>query len=334
MNTGGTETMLVDIANEQAKTENVSIIIVNKNINESITDKISKNIKVYRINRILGSRNPIKIVKLNLLLKKSNPDIIHCHNHTLINLIRIPLKAKVYLTVHGLQYPTINLKKYDKLFAISDSVKNDILSHDNLKVQVVYNGIKTESLKQKENGRLKKIFKIVQVGRLDHEKKGQHILINALAQLKHNQPEIHFTLDIIGEGSSLNYLQQLVKETGLNNDVFFIENKSRNYVYDNLYEYDLLVQPSVYEGFGLTVAEAMAAKVPVLVSNIHGPMEIIKNGKYGAYFETENVNDCAKKIAYIFDNYIEYKNIAERALEFCQNNFSISSTARNYIKHY
>jgi len=334
LNTGGTETMLVDIANEQAKTETVSIIIVNKSINESIADKISKNIKVYRINRKPGSRNPIKIFKVNLLLKKINPDVIHCHNHTLINLIQTPLKAKKFLTVHDIGYPVINFKKYHKLFAISNSVKNDILSNGNFNVQIVYNGIHTELLKKKENCKLKNTFKIVQVGRLDHEKKGQHILIKALAQLKRNHPEIHFKLDFIGEGASSNYLQKIVQDNGLSKEVFFQGNKSRTYVYENLCKYDLLVQPSIFEGFGLTVAEAMAAKVPVLVSNIHGPMEIINNGKYGAYFETENVHDCTKKIEYIIDNYAEYIKIAEQALEYCQNNFSIISTARNYITKY
>lgn len=334
LNTGGTETLLVDIANEQARTESVSIIIVNKSINESIANKISKNIRVFRINRKPGSRNPINILRLNLLLRKIKPDTIHCHNHTLINLIHIPLKAKKYLTVHGMQYPSTNFKKYDKLFAISDSVKNDILANGTFNVQVVYNGIKTELLKQKENGKPKNTFKIAQVGRLDHEKKGQHILIEALKQLKHNRPEIHFKLDIIGEGPSLNYLQQLVKDNSLTQHVFFTGNKSRSYVYDNLCNYDLLVQPSLYEGFGLTVAEAMAAKVPVLVSNIHGPMEIIKKGEYGAFFESKNVNDCAKMIEYIIANYNDYIKTAEQAFEYCWTNFSIIMTAKKYLNYY
>ncbi len=77
-----------------------------------------------------------------------------------------------------------------------------------------------------------------------------------------------------------------------------------------------------------------AAKVPVLVSNIHGPMEIIGNGKHGAFFESENIVDCAQKIAHIIDNYKEYSSVAEQAFKYCTKNFSIQTTAKKYITNY
>lgn len=54
--------------------------------------------------------------------------------------------------------------------------------------------------------------------------------------------------------------------------------KNQEWIYHNLCNFDLFIQPSRFEGFGLTVAEAIAAKVTVLVSNIQGPMEIIDDG--------------------------------------------------------
>jgi glycosyltransferase involved in cell wall biosynthesis len=334
LNTGGTETMLVDIANEQTKTENISIIIINNVVNETIAKNFEKKINVFRINREPGSRYPGKIIKLNVLLNKLKPDIIHCHNHTIINIIFLPLKAKKYLTVHGIGYPINNFKKYDTLFAISESVKNDILSKGDFRVQVVHNGIKTELITNRKPTQSKHVFKIVQIGRLDHEKKGQDVLLGALTWIKQNRPDIHFTIDFIGEGTSLNFLEKIIIENNLQQHVTFLGNRQRSYVYENLCKYDLLVQPSIYEGFGLTVVEAMAAKVPVLVSNIHGPMEIIGKGKYGSFFESGNIKDCANKIVHISENHDHYITVAEKAFELCSHNFSITSTAKKYLTHY
>ena len=54
----------------------------------------------------------------------------------------------------------------------------------------------------------------------------------------------------------------------------FLVKQTQDYVAAHLTDYDLFVQPSRWEGFGLTVAEAMAAGVPVLVSEGQGPAEV------------------------------------------------------------
>ena len=56
--------------------------------------------------------------------------------------------------------------------------------------------------------------------------------------------------------------------------VRFLGKQTQDYVAAHLTDYDLFVQPSRWEGFGLTVAEAMAAGVPVLVSEGQGPAEV------------------------------------------------------------
>ena len=67
-NVGGTETMLVDIMNEQCKTDAVHFIIINNIYNEHIYDKISNNVKKYKINRKPGSKNIFDLIKLNLFI--------------------------------------------------------------------------------------------------------------------------------------------------------------------------------------------------------------------------------------------------------------------------
>ena len=333
LETGGAETMLVDIVNEQTKTDSVSLIIVNNKINEDVLSNISKNIKLYMIGRKRKNRNPIPLIKLNLLLLKLKPDYIHCHNYNMIDLIfaKKLLKYRIGLTVHDIGKSTKYHHGYGKIFAISQAVQKDIKSRCEFDSIIVNNGINFKKIKNQRNIE-SKIFKIIQVSRLEHEKKGQDILIKALAILINKRKVKNIKLDFIGEGQSHQYLKTLVIEYKLESFVNFLGLKSRDYIYQNLCNYNLFVQPSLYEGFGLTVVEAIAAKISVLVSDIHGPMEIIERGKYGFYFESENEVDCADKI----DKAIKCKNydIIDSAYEHALYYYSIESTASKYLKEY
>ena len=58
----------------------------------------------------------------------------------------------------------------------------------------------------------------------------------------------------------------------------------------------VFVLPSIVEGFGMVVLEAMACKVPYVASSIPPIKEITQNGKGGFLFKPQDVNDCAEKI--------------------------------------
>jgi glycosyltransferase involved in cell wall biosynthesis len=336
LSTGGTENMLVDIVNEQVKTETVTLIIVNNIVNETIANKINSNVHVIRINRKPSSKNPIPLLKINYYLLHLKPDIIHFHNVKGIELILPQFRKKAVLTIHDtkIRYPFFT--RYKKVFAISQSVRQDILMHNGLEVEVIYNGIRIPSITAKQRQERDNRFRIVQVGGLRHAKKGQDLLIMAMKQLVYDYGQTDICLNFIGEGTSFSFLEQLVVDSKLKNYITFLGDKSRNYVYTHLCDYDLLVQPSINEGFGLTVAEAMAAKVPVLVSDVEGPMEIIENGKYGYYFKTENTNDLAAKIRYIIENdhTEKHQDTIENAYMHVIRNFDIKKTALNYLDAY
>ena len=110
--------------------------------------------------------------------------------------------------------------------------------------------------------------------------------------------------------------------------------KPQPYIVEHMADYDLLVQPSRWEGFGLTVAEAMAAKVLVSVSEGQGPAEVTCGYFYGWIFENGNANDLAAKIKYIYDNYDEAMDKANSALNYVQNTYDVSVTARKYLDLY
>ena len=332
---GGIETMLVNIVNEQIKYAHVSIIIINDNYEQTLIDRMNNQVKIIKVNRPLKSKNPYYIAKLNFLILKISPDIIHSHNSSIIKYILPKFRDKAVNTIHDTpnssHFPYIH--SYKKIFAISKSVQKDLKKHG-YESLVIQNGIQTTKFKKRSHQHVSSTFKIVQIGRLEHYKKGQDILIKACSLLiKKESFPIH--IDIIGEGSSMEYLIELVKKANLDSYITFLGSKDTNYIEQHLKDYNLLVQPSRIEGFGLTVTEAMAAKVPVLVSGHEGPMEIIDNGKYGFFFINENVHELADKIKEIINmkqQILEY--ITEKAIQRVNSHYNIERTAYNYIKHY
>ena len=334
LNTGGAETMLVDIINEQIKTQQVHLLVINNSVNPNLLENVNDNVNVNLIGRKEGSKNIFPILKLNVLLFKIRPDVIHCHHQAIIKFLFKPTNP--VLTVHGLGITAKNFNKYQKIFAISKAVKKDIESRSNVKLTVVYNGINTEEIQIKEDSNFD-VFRIVQVGRLNHLMKGQHLLIEALNIIVNKKGIKNIIVDFIGEAlfpEMYVFLQKKVTKLKLDGFVRFLGNKERTFVYNHLKDYNLLIQPSLNEGFGLTIVEAMAAKLPILISDIDGPMEIISNGVYGAYFEKNNIEELSEKIIEIITNYKESIKKTELAKLHVNNEFTVKKMVDNYNSNY
>ena len=332
LGTGGIETMLPDIANEQAKINEVLLIIVNNWIESSILAKVNQSkVKVVILNRRARSKNPWPLIRLNILLMNFRPDIIHCHAYNQIKLIFCPFGHRVR-TIHNTNN-ILSPKEYtrfEKLISISKAVYDETLGQGFESV-IADNGIPIDRI----NHTRKDVFfdckfHFVQVSRLDTEQKGQDILLKALAKVNAKE---RFVMHFIGKGADEDMLKRMVDEYDLSDCVVFEGLKDQSWIYENLCNFDLFIQPSRYEGFGLTVAEAIAAKVPVLVSNIEGPLEIIDGGRLGLHFENENIIDCAAKIGEFMECGTNEKQVEEAYRYICEH-YDISVTAQKYLDVY
>lgn len=338
---GGLENMMVDIANEQCKIGHyVVVIIINNKIDYNILRRINYKISVFTINREIGSKSIMPFFKLFILFRKiKQVDIIHAHGTYLGKFLKYIINSKIVHTVHDVYKPTGPLKYYDKVYAISNAVKNDIEVNSTIIPTVIYNGIKIENIKIKNRDSQKYFaeYKLVHVSRLEHEKKGQDILLYALNHLlNENKLQANLSMDFVGDGKSREYLEELSETLGLSNNVNFIGNKPREWVYEHLADYDLFILPSRYEGFGLTVAEAMAAKLPVIAAHNDGPAEILAKGKYGFLFENGNPKDLAAKIFHVVDLLKQGKldDMIESAYQHCLEKYDVKVTAVKYVEEY
>ncbi|MDO3628849.1 glycosyltransferase family 4 protein [Mucilaginibacter sp. BT774] len=337
MHTGGSQVLAIDMLNEMCKQHEVSLIVVNDQWNEKLLKRLSPLVKIYLINRKEGSRNPLPVLRFNLLLHKLKPDVIHCHEIKLVNLIRFG-KVKTVYTVHdvGIKNPIID--KYDSIIAISSAVATDVKNRFNIEAKVIHNGIPMNNFKKKDDYEIKedRLIKLVQISRLIHEKKGQDILIKTMHKLIVEQGKSNLVLDIIGTGQSMDYLKSLAIDLGISRYINFLGEKDRAWIYDNLANYDVLIQPSRFEGFGLTVVEGVAAGLPVVASNIEGPAEIMEDIATKFLFEAANIDDCAHTINELIDYYQEgkIKQVLDETYISVKKRFSIESSVTQYLDVY
>jgi len=331
---GGIQTMLVDIANEQVKDHQVVIVVVNNIIDEHLVTKLDKRIRLIRIGRNPGSRSILPIIMLNIFLRRFHPDIIHCHEDRQTKLL-VGHICPLIRTIHNTHSNPSEYPKFKRLCCISKAVKNYTETQGFPNGIVVYNGIHTDDI-------LKRTLpfpakgepcKCVCVGRL-HPMKGQIILIEAFNILV-NQRNYGglLSLDLIGDGESKDELVALTKQYGLENYIRFLGSQTREMFYPKLRDYDLFVLPSVSEGFGLTLAEACAASIPVITCDLEGPMEVIDKGLYGRSFKTGDARALADALV---DHIKKGTNInqVEEAYNYVQNHFDVKVTAIEYTKLY
>jgi glycosyltransferase involved in cell wall biosynthesis len=337
LESGGSENLAVDLANYQSLKHDVIVMVGNDAVDPAVASRLDPRVRLVVVGRPAGSRNPYWVIRLLLTVHSLRPDVIHSHSHDLGFLGRL-ISAPTILTVH-----TVNVdlsrswSSYRRICCISKAVLLDINKRfPTLSACQVDNGIVTSKVATTPVRTLSPVLRGVQVSRLVHETKGQDLLIKAMAVFNSVRSTPAMTIDFIGDGPSLGYLRQLADELVVSKYCNFLGALGRDDVYTRLCDYDLLIQPSRYEGFGLTVAEGMAAGIPVLVSDIEGPMEIIRAGEYGYHFASDNVIALASALDRMVGD-IRSGVSATKALsarQFVSDTYSLPRTADHYVQIY
>jgi len=336
---GGIDTLIIDLLNKQVRDNLVYLVIINNKLDTRLFNLLDSRIKVFKLKRPERSRNPIFIYRFNVLLIRHKPDVVHCHNGSISQLMLFKsLREKSILTVHAMNLSTKHYSKFKKIYAISNSVKKDIYQRSNIDAKVIYNGVdfsKINTDMSKSNTPLN-TFKIIQVGRLDHKTKGQDTLIKALSILKSEYKVDRMELDFVGEGGSEDYLRDLANERGLSANIRFVGYKNRSFIFSHLKDYNLLVQPSKNEGFGLSIIEGIAAGIPVLASDIDGLKEIAEVMNYDFLFRMDSPDDLAKKILQIMldRGKNDIKSILLLQRENGKSFFSLKAMVNSYLTEY
>lgn len=333
---GGAEMLVCDLANRQSETHQVHLLILHGEGDEALLQQLDPRISVHRLHRPPHSFSPRYMVRIHRLMRQLRPDVLHYHLHRNRLLFHYP--ARHIITVHGMPGPHsvlthLALKMADKVVGISAAVCQSLKKQYGLhRTAMIHNGIHTELLTPAHHSHYP--LKLVNVARLDPADKAQDILIRAIHLLRLREHPLHCQLDLLGDGAGRPELEALVQRLGLRRVVHFCGQLPRQEIYHRLSDYDIMVHPSRSEGFGLAVAEGMAAGLPVLVSGCPALAEVIRQGELGELFTTDSPESCADALAYMAGHPEEIRHKAAEAREYAVRHYSVCAMADAYERLY
>ena len=131
---------------------------------------------------------------------------------------------------------------------------------------------------------------------------------------------------IVGEGKMKGELLNLTKSLNIEKSVFFIP--KINNTNEALSTMDLFVMPSLKEGLGLALMEAMAAGVAVVGSDVGGIRSLIRDGYNGCLVKPKDAGQLSQSILKLLGDPNKRKYFAENAQTFIRQNFSQEKMAQ------
>ncbi len=197
-------------------------------------------------------------------------------------------------------------KNSDVLIALSNTARQDILNSTNLRdeqVKVIYCGVDQgvyRPIKHEPNGKVK----IGYFGGFDGRKNAE-LVVKSFAQLSKKRSDIE--LHMVGSGRNT----EIFRSMNIPN-TYFQSPLPDSKMVEFINSLDIFVYPTLAEGFGLPIVEAMACGVPVIASNVTTMPEVV--GKYGilTYPDVEHTSEAIEKLV---DDEKLRKRYAELSLE-------------------
>jgi glycosyltransferase involved in cell wall biosynthesis len=252
------------------------------------------------------------MMELIQVVRNFKPDIITLHSSKagiLGRMLKLFFNIPILLTVHGWSFspgiPTISSAFYSRLEKVASRFLDRIIVVSNFdynlalnksicssdKLAIIHNGIANTAgyVDRVEND----VVNLVMIARFDHQK--DHIsLIKACKEIQ------GIRLHLLGDGPQLDEIKNRVSAYGMNDMVeFWGQTKD---VSQALQMADIFLLISNWEGFPISTLEAMNWGLPVIVSNVGGACEAVKDGVNGYCIPRGQIDLIKQKICFLRDN--------------------------------
>jgi len=341
---GGAERLLLDIirSTDRSCFDIEVVCVVTGGAFEKELEKIDVPVTIIGKNTKLGLDVFWKIRKH---LLQTKPDIVHTHLFAGDFWGKIGAKLAgikcIISTEHNVNISEGFMKDTIKTFtntftkkiiAVSGAVKKYTIKKYKTsadKIDVIYNGIDLSRFHFKIPDFDKEKIILGSVGRLT-EQKGHRYLIDAFEKIIEKFPQAE--LWIVGEGELKEKLQTQIEKLKLAEHVKLLG--TRRDIPEILTQFDVFVMPSLWEGLGITVIEAMVTGLPVIASGVDGLRELIEDGETGILVESKNAESLAEAIMKLLEDQSLAISLGKNAKQEIVENFDMTKMVKKYEEAY
>jgi len=289
-----------------------------------IKDLVQDEIDIYHG---LSQEIPLGIEKTNIKSVVTIHDLIFIRYPHLFSSIDRKIYHKKFQSA---------CKRANKIIAISRQTKNDIIEFfgtDENKIEVVYQGCNNVFQSKISRKRIEEICKkynlpekfILNVGTIE-ERKNLLTILKSIKEL----PKQH--LVVIGKGKEYkNKCLQYIREHNLQERVSFISAIELEEIAAIYQKSEIMIYPSIFEGFGIPILEALFSKTPVITSQ--GGCFSETGGDHSIYINPLSVSEITSAITKITTDTNLRNTMIEKGYNYAQN-FTDKKVAENLQKVY
>ncbi len=226
-------------------------------------------------------------------------------------------------------------RRLDRILTVSDAASRDLQREYGIRagrIQVVGNGVDLDVFRPMPEVQRRQ-DRLITTLSADSPLKGFKYLLNALAELRRTHPNL--TLTVIGKPGIRTGTSSRIRRLGLQDAIHFTGRLEASEMAGAYAEATIAVVPSLYEGFGLPAAEAMACRVPVVASRAGALPEVVGlDEKCGLLVQPRSGESLARAIRTLLNAPERRRAMGETGSERVLSLFSWRKTAERTVDVY
>ena len=287
----------------------------------------------------------ISFLKIKKISKDIIPDIIHSHYATSYGLLGLRAKRnKLIISVWGSDlsdFPNRSplhkylikylLKKSEYIFSTSNFLRKKV--KEITKRNSIITPFGVEILK---NNEIKKNPRYITFGIAKNLKgsSGIELAIRCFYRLKKTNKEKIIKFKIAGEGPLRSKIESIINELDLANEVSLLGHLNHKEIYSFMRKIDVYINLPQEESFGVAVLEASAAGKPVIVSDVGGLNEVVKDGVTGRIINLKNEDQIVRAMDEMVNHKDKRDLMGANGIKFVEKNYSWEKSKEIMLNSY